>query len=318
MKYINIKSDAISLNVSKISMGTAPRTTESLNEKEIFYLMDMFMEAGGNCLDTARAYNDGRSEEVIGKWIKKQGNRDRVIISTKGGYPKQDCSKRARLSRKEMEDDLNLSLKALQTDYIDIYWLHRDDPEMPVKEIIESVNRFCDAGKIKLVGCSNWHVDRIQQANEYAEKYGKKRFAVSQIKWSLAETFEEYYKEHYEVVMDDQEYQWYFNKQMPVFAYGSQALGFFIKVAASGFESLDKEIHRRYGSEENLLRFKKVKHLASSNSVSISSVVFGYITCNKLPSVAVFGARNPEQLIDVLQAVDFEMDSAEADSLYNV
>jgi aryl-alcohol dehydrogenase-like predicted oxidoreductase len=317
MKYINIKSDSISLNVSKISMGTAPRTTESLNEKEIFYLMDMFMETGGNCLDTARAYNDGRSEEVIGKWMKKQGNRDRVIISTKGGYPKQDCSNRAQLSRKEIEDDLNLSLKALQTDYIDIYWLHRDDPEMPVEEIIESINIFCDAGKIKLVGCSNWHVDRIQQANEYAEKNGKKSFAASQIKWSLAETFEEYYKEHYEVVMDDREYRWYYKKQIPVFAYGSQALGFFAKAASSGIESLNEEILRRYGSEKNIQRFEKVTQFAAQHSVSVSSVVFGYITCNKLPSVAVFGARNPEQLRDVLQFVDLEMDSAEADSLYN-
>jgi aryl-alcohol dehydrogenase-like predicted oxidoreductase len=99
MRYLEVGSGTACLNISKISLGTAPRSVASLSKTEIFKLLDLFTDAGGNCIDTARAYTDGRSEELIGQWMKERGNRDRIVISTKGCRPSHDYPQQSRLSR---------------------------------------------------------------------------------------------------------------------------------------------------------------------------------------------------------------------------
>jgi aryl-alcohol dehydrogenase-like predicted oxidoreductase len=315
MKYLEIKSGTTCLSVSKLAMGTAMNFARISND-EVFKLLDLFVEAGGNCIDTARVYGDGRSEEILGQWMKARGNRNRIVVSTKGCHPLLDDMQKPRLSRQDMENDFDLSLKALQTDFIDIYWIHKDDPQRPPEEIIENLNHIMRSGKIKMIGCSNWHVDRIEKANQYARKNGLSGFLLSQIQWNLAHTYEEYFKQFQSVLMSDIEYEWYRREKMPVFAYGSQASGFFAKVASHGIEAVREEHRGYYESEENMKRLEKVKEYAQRHNVSVSAVVLGYIVCNKLPSVAVFGTRNAGQLRDTLLAADFEMDPGDVDDLY--
>ena len=151
-----------------------------------------------------------------------------------------------------MVSDVNLSLKALQTDHIDIYWIHKDDPQQPVEEIVESFNRIMQSGKIGMIGCSNWYVDRIKKANEYAGRTGLKGFMLSQVQWSLAHTHEEYLKKHKAVVMSETQYAWYLKNWLPVFAYGAQAQGFFAKAARTGVEAVSPE-------SRNIMKLKITK-----------------------------------------------------------
>jgi 1-deoxyxylulose-5-phosphate synthase len=317
MKYLELKSRDDTLQVSKLVIGTA-RSVSNLSQAETFELFDLFVEAGGNCIDIARAYSGGRSEEMVGEWMKQHHNRNLMVVSTKGCHPPYNHPEQSRLSLQDMQHDLDLSLKALQTDFIDIYWIHKDDPLRPVEEIIDGVNTIIRSGKIRMLGCSNWHVDRLARANAYASSSGQTGFMLSQIQWNLASTREEYFKQYGVVIMSEAEYAWYYQNRMPVFAFGSQAQGFFSKAASRGLEAVSAESRRNYGSEDNLERLKRVKEYAEQHQLSISAVVLAYITCNKLPGVAIFGSRNPGQLKATLQAADVSMDPAEADRLYSL
>lgn len=315
MKYLKIDSYANELEVSRLALGT-DKLADLLNDDELFRLMDFFIDNGGNCIDTARVYSSGASEEALGRWFLARQNRSKIVLSTKGCHPPIENMSQSRLSKAEMRSDIEASLKALKTDYVDIYWLHRDDTNIPVEQIVENINTFIKEGKIRLIGCSNWHSDRIEKANAYARQTGLQGFSSSQIQWSLASTNEEIYDDYGIAIMNPSEYQWYLNNKMPVFAYGSQAQGFFTKTAVAGLASLTQKIRKRYESPENLKRLERVKEAASKYEISISAAALSYITCNRLPAVAIIGCKNIEQLTESLQTAAIEISDEEAERLY--
>lgn len=314
MKYFDLKGNGRVLHISKLVIGSAMKMG-MLSKREIYELFDIFLDAGGNCIDTARAYFGGHSEEMIGNYIRQRGNRNKIILSTKGCHPDHGDTG-ARLSPRDMEDDLNASLRALGVDHVDIYWIHKDDPTVPVEGVIDSINELMRSGKVGVVGCSNWHVDRIERANTYAQKTGQQGFCTSQIQWSLGESDEEKFKQFSAVLMDDVSYDWYMLNKMPVFSFSPQAQGFFSKAAKLGIEALDERMRYCYASEKNLKRLHMVVHLAKEHNVPVSVPVLAYLLNNKLPCVPVFGATSKEMLYESLQAVDFEMSAEEADRLW--
>ena len=125
------------------------------------------------------------SEKTIGEWLTARKNRDKIIISTKGGHPRLESMDISRLSRDEIFDDFEHSLINLNTDYIDIYWLHKDDPNIPPERLIEIMNEILDTGKAKYIAVSNWGYDRIRAANDYAKSNGLKPFIAGQIQYSV-------------------------------------------------------------------------------------------------------------------------------------
>jgi len=315
MKYIKLNCNGSDLTVAKLAMG-ADKLASSLTDAEFFNLLDIYTDAGGNFIDTARVYSGGKSEEAIGRWLDKTGKRNNIVLSSKGCHPPIGNMSQSRLSEKDMEYDLNLSLKALKTDCIDIYWLHRDDPSRTVDEIVENINTFIKQGKIRMAGCSNWYSDRIEQANQYAEQKGLCGFSSSQIQWSLAHTSEATYEDFGIVIMDEKEYKYYLDSNLPVFAYAPQAQGFFPKVAKGGLEALSKKTRNRFGSEDNLKRLEVLKAFAVNHGISLSAASLVYITCNRLSAVPIIGSRTPLQLRESLQAADLIITSDEADKLY--
>ena len=139
--------------ISVIGMGTAEfggRHPEGLARD----LLDAYVSIGGNLVDTARVYGDfatprnGESEKIVGRWMEARGNRRDIFLSTKGGHPPLDDMHRSRLSPEEIRGDMAASLEDLRTDYVDIYWLHRDDPSRPIGQIMESYSRcaLCQLG----------------------------------------------------------------------------------------------------------------------------------------------------------------------------
>ena len=135
-----------------------------------FALLDAFVDLGGTLIDTAAVYSDwipgerGRSETVIGEWLKLRGNRDKVVIATKGAHPPLDDVHKGRLDSASLRHDIEESLRRLQTDHIDLWLPHRDDMSIPVAEILGTLGEFVAAGKIGAIGVSNWSVPRIAEA----------------------------------------------------------------------------------------------------------------------------------------------------------
>lgn len=327
MRYLDIKIPGSRntykdmFQVSKIVLGTDHFGT-TVSEEDAFRLMDIFADTGGNCIDTARVYaswipgGEGASEKTVGKWMKSRKNRNSFILSTKGGHPDLDNMSKGRLSKRELESDLDESLRALGTDHIDIYWLHRDDMSRRVEDIMETLHAFISKGKIRAIGCSNWDTGRIEEANRVAAGSGTESFCASQIQWSLAASTPELHGDPTLVCMDGFEYAWYLDNNFPVFAYSSQAKGFFSKAAGKGAESLSGKASARFAQPENFERLDRVTEYARRSGLTPTAVALAYITCNKVPAVAVVGCKREEHLLDTLSAADVEISAADADWLY--
>src|SRR5215813_7706907 len=156
MKYRQIPQT--DLFPSVLALGTVSFGT-AVDASTAFHFLDTFFEHGGNFIDTAHVYGAwipgsmGLSEQLIGQWLKERNNRAQVIISTKGGHPQLSSMHIPRLSPEEIRADLEESLRCLQTDTIDLYWLHRDDPTQPVAALLETLQEQVRKGKIRSFGC---------------------------------------------------------------------------------------------------------------------------------------------------------------------
>jgi aryl-alcohol dehydrogenase-like predicted oxidoreductase len=161
------------------------------DETTSFAILDAFVDAGYNAIDTADVYatwtpaGGGISETIIGRWLKQSGKRGQVVICTKFGAPMADDKKG--LSAAYMEQAVEASLKRLQTETIDLYQSHRDDPDTPQDETMEAFGRLEKAGKVRAVGASNFSADRIRSANAAAKAEGAPRYDSEQPIYNLME-----------------------------------------------------------------------------------------------------------------------------------
>ncbi len=248
---------------------------EATSRESASEFMDYYFDIGGNTIDTARLYTGGKSEEVIGEYLAQHKIRDKVIISSKCAHPPIGKMEQSRLSKEEIESDIDKSLKALKTDYIDFLWLHRDDRNLPVAPIVEALNEQVRKGKIRYFGTSNWCGERIAEANKYAEEHGLMGMAASQIQWSYAVPARNY--DPTLVTMDKTEFDFYAKTKIPVFAFSAQAKGFFEKYDKGELSFKAKD---RFLCDENIERYKLVKKISEETGYSISSIVLSYLTLN--------------------------------------
>jgi len=274
-----------------------------------FALLDRYVERGGNFIDTASVYANWlpverhSSEKTIGRWLKARGNRKQLILATKGAHPELSSTDVPRMSRDEIVADLETSLRNLRTEAIDLYWLHRDDPERPVCEIMEVLWDQVDAGKICYLGCSNWRAARIRAAQAYAARHGRLGFVGDQMMWSLALVDPEALGDKTMVYMDDELMCYHQETGLAAIAYSSQARGAFQKMAR-GDEV--PRVYRRRGNED---RFQRVKRLAAQSGLTITQVVLGYMQSQSFTTVPIVGCRTLEQLDDSLDAADVRLTS---------
>lgn len=289
------------LDISEVVLGS-DYYGEGIDAGTAASFMDYFIEKGGNTIDTARLYTGGRSEAVIGAYLKDRGIRDKIVISTKCAHPPLGNMQKSRLSREEIESDIDLSLSALCTDYIDLLWLHRDDKSIPVGGIVESLNEMVRKGKIRYFGASNWCGERLREANEYAATHGLMGFSASQIQWSAAVPAINY--DPTLVVMDGNEYEYYKESRMPVFAFSAQAKGFFEKYDKC---CLSEKARFRYLCDENVERYRAIKEISDKTGYSISSVVLSCITNNPdFVSLPIINCSRLSQLCDSLGVLEIK------------
>ena len=159
------------------------------DEATSFAILERFVESGFNVIDTANTYSTwvpghvgGESETIIGRWLKKSGKRDQVLIATKVGMPK-DGEKG--LKRSQVDKHVEASLKRLQTDRIDLYQTHQDDPDTPVEETLDALARLVKAGKVRAIGASQYKPDRLRESLEASRKMGVPRYETLQPEFNL-------------------------------------------------------------------------------------------------------------------------------------
>lgn len=304
--------------VSVLALGTQAFGT-SITVEETFKMLDLYAELGGNFLDTARLYGyfaenvQGISETVLGWWMKKRGNREQMIVGTKGAHPPMGSMHTGRLDRASIRSDMELSLRALDTDYVDIYWLHRDDVARPVEEILETLNELIREGKTRLIGASNWSLSRLQEAQRVAEENGMQGFAAVQPQWSLAR--QEVLEDDTLVRMDEAEYAWHKQTGLPVVPFTSQAKGFYFKLAAGGEESLSRKARERFLSPRNLRSYEILKEISARTGYSVGALSIAYLTSQPFPVCPIVGYSSLAQAQSMREAGEILLDPADVAAL---
>src|ERR1700733_534243 len=183
-----------SLNVPPITFGCNVFGW-TVDEKASFALLDAWLDAGFNFLDTADVYarwvkgnSGGESETIIGKWLKARGNRDKIVLATKLGI--EIAPGKKGLSRAYMQNAVADSLRRLQTDYIDLYQSHRDDPETPIEETLSSYADLIKQGKVREIGASNFSAERLAESLKISTEKGLPRYQSLQPHYNLVERTE--------------------------------------------------------------------------------------------------------------------------------
>ena len=306
MKTVNVAG----LALSELALGAGKRGPAE-NDEASFAVMDRYVELGGNTFDTARMYAGGQSDEALGRWLKSRGLRDRVVLVTKGCFP-ADSKKMyiSRLSPEEIELDLNESLKAIGTDHTDLHLLHRDNPRLPVDDIMITLDKLVKAGKARAVGCSNWTIGRIIEANEFARENGLTPFSLCQLHFSLAVTTAAQTQDVTHVPMSDVEFGWYVESQFPIMGFGPQGRGYFKRVLAG--EPLREGDIRYYDRiPENRRRAARLERLSRKLGRSPAAVCVAYTRDNKANCIPLSGFSTVAQLEESFDALNFHLSPEE-------
>ena len=315
MQYGNI--DGIDKPISRLVHGTMMLNSEE--EAWSFELLDAVYERGVTAFDTGHLYGGGDCERVLGRWMKDRGVRDKMVILGKGAHHNAD---RRRVTPYDITADLHDSLVRFQVDHIDIYVLHRDDPSLPVGPIVDILNEHIKAGKIGIIGGSNWSHERIQEANEYAAVNGLQPFSVSSPNFSLAEQTEPPWAECITISGPEnaEVRAWYQESQMPLFTWSSIANGFFSgRLTRANFEEVkdqfDESSIRAYCTPANFDRLDRAEKLAADKGLSVAQVALAYVLNQPLNIYALVGARSPAECEANLQALELELITEEMDWL---
>ena len=291
------------LKVSALSMGTV-NFGSKISEEQAFAHMDRYLELGGNLLDTAHVYSDwlpgekSRSEKIIGRWLKSR-RPDNMVICTKGGHFDLDTPQISRVTPADLHQDLIESLDCLQTGCIDIYMLHRDNPALPVDEIMDCLDDFVHSGRVRYLACSNWTAERIAQANAYARKSGKAPFIVDELMWSMAKINRNGIPDDY-VVMDEEMLRLGQESGMSFMCYSSLAHGYFTRRYAD--LPLADSLHRTYDNPHNDQLFVQLRMLPDRAAVTRESLRF--FSRQSVTAIPIVTFSSREQLEECMRAFD--------------
>ena len=305
MRYLTLPTT--DLHVSVLCLGLANIGVKN-TEGEAMALLDAFLDAGGNFLDTARVYSDwvpgesNRSERILGTWMASRKVRNRVVVATKGGHPDL-VDKIPRLSPEAMATDLKGSLEKLQPDVIDLYYLHRDDPARTVSDLLDVLHDFQQAGHIRHYACSNWSPERMRQAREYAQEKGYTGFVANQMRWSVAGFLGKPPGDTTMCAMDGETMDFHRRTGLAAIPYNSQSGGFFSKLHADP-KSVEKS---GYFTKGNLGVYTYLKGVSEDLGRPLSQIALAYFWDQPFVSIPIVGCRNLGQLGDSLGAATCDL-----------
>lgn len=280
------------------------------DEATSFKLLDRFVERGFNAIDTADVYSSwapglsgGESETVIGNWLKQRGRRDDVVVMTKVAK----WEPRKGLSAANIQAAVEDSLKRLQTDYIDVYFAHEDDSQVPLEESLTAFSKLVEAGKVRAVGASNYDAARLREALKISADKGLKRYEVMQPGYNL---YDRAYEQELAGLAQEQE--------LGVVSYFSLASGFLTGKYAS---KDDLKGAARAGFLEGFFDERGMKLLETLRKVSAdvgatpAQVSLAWLMTRPGVTAPIVSATSLEQLDDILGATEVRLPAEAIDAL---
>ncbi|MDR3534825.1 MAG: aldo/keto reductase [Rhodopila sp.] len=279
----------------------------TVDEKTSFALLDAWLDAGFNFLDTADVYSrwhpgnsGGESEAIIGKWMKARGNRDKVVVATKLGI--EMGPGKMGLSRAYMQQAVEDSLRRLQTDYIDLYQSHRDDPETPIEETLSSYGDLIKQGKVREIGASNFSAARLAESLKISTEKGLPRYQSLQPLYSLVERAE------FEGPLEDL----CLKEKVGVIGFYSLASGFLTGKYRS---RADMEGRTRGPRVEKYLNdygfgvLKALDEVAKRYEAKPGQIALAWLIARPSVTAPIASATNLEQLAELVEAAEIELDA---------
>jgi len=285
----------------------------TIDEATSFEILDGFMAAGGNFIDTADVYSrwvegnkGGESETILGSWMKQRRNRDKVIIATKVGSDMGDRGKG--LSRAHILQAVDDSLQRLQTPYIDLYQSHIDDESTPLEETLETYAELIRQGKVRAIGASNYRADRLVKALQISSQHGYPRYESLQPLYNLYDRAD--YEKDLEPVCIEQE--------ISVISYFSLASGFL-----SGKYRSEKDLSnssragyvKKYLNPRGFRILEAIDELVKTYNTTPTTISLAWLIQRHSITAPIVSATKLEQLEEIIKAVLLKLDSASIELL---
>ncbi len=310
MKKIKIKgykdNKEIMIEASNLFLG-ASDYLRSDNMDFAKPIVDEFIRQGGNAFDTARHYRHG--EKAILTWMQLSGTkREDIVIFTKGGHPVREAPTTPRVNAKCINEDIEASLKMLETDYVDLFALHRDDETVSVKEIMDELNRQIDLGRVRAIGVSNWELDRIIEANKYAKENGLKPLTFNSPNLSLARPKRPRWPGC--VSADDAMIQWHKENDVTLISWSSQAGGFFSGRYTPENRD-DEEMVDCFYNDENWEKYERCKILGEVKGCQLIQIALAYVLNQPFHAAAAIGCESLSELQSSIQGAEISLNEKE-------
>jgi aryl-alcohol dehydrogenase-like predicted oxidoreductase len=278
------------------------------DEKTSFRLLDAFVDAGFNLIDTADMYSTwapgnrgGESETVIGKWLQRGAKRDRVLIATKVG--KEMGPDRKGLSRSYIIQAVEDSLRRLKTDTIDLYQSHEDDPHTPLEETLEAYERLVKSGKVRFIGASNFSAGRLAQSLRISEMHGYPRYQSLQPNYNLYDRAE--FEEELEPLCR--------RREVGVISYFSLASGFLTGKYRTERDLADRarsDMVKNYLDDRGMRILAALDQVAEQEGFTPAKAALAWLIAQPSVTAPIASATSLEQLQELIDATTVVLDSA--------
>lgn len=308
MKYKKI--DGIDAQLSALTYGSPGPIAEG-DASEAKECYEAAYEAGFRTFDTAYSY--GNSEGNLGKWLTSTNKRKEIVILDKGHNPGALYMEPDEYGAKTIREQMKASLDRLQTEYVDMYILHRDDASKPVGEIVEVLTELHEKGMVRRFGGSNWTFSRVMEANAYAKEHGLVGFSVFSPQFSYAKLSNDPWGVSVSLRSDDnEEYRkWLTDTQYPVLNYSSIARGFLSgKYHSDNRKPIEECIGQapimEYNTPDNIERLRRAEIVAAKYSYSVPQVALAWIfrqPMNMFPIVSPTGKDHLKEIVDASEIV---------------
>ncbi len=277
----------------------------TVDEKSAFGVLDAYVDGGGNFIDTADTYSVGGSESILGQWMRTRNNRDRIILATKVGSQMGTDPHAQGLSRQYILQEVEASLKRLQTDYIDLYQSHRDDPNTPLDETLAAFHDLVQQGKVRYIGASNYSAARLREALQVSDQHGYVRYECLQPAYSLVNRAN--YERELEPLCLEQ--------GLGVISYSSLASGFLTGKYRPG-QNLPsspraKRIQERYMNEKGFKILEQLDRVAEAHHATVAQVALAWVMARPGITSAIASATSVEQVRELLGSVDLKLNDEE-------
>ncbi|TVY07797.1 aldo/keto reductase [Paenibacillus cremeus] len=310
VKFGRTGMDVSRLCLGCMSYGDPDRGTHTwtLNEEQSRPFIKRALELGINFFDTANVYSDGTSEEIVGRALKAMANRDEIVIATKVHGRTRPGPNGAGLSRKAILSEIDLSLKRLGTDYVDLYQIHRWDDKTPIEETMEALHDVVKAGKARYIGASSMYAWQFLKAQHAAERNGWTKFVSMQNYLNLL-----YREEEREMLPLCR------SEQIAVIPWSPLARG---RLTRDWDETSERSLTDEFGkrlytamAEADRKVVERVTEVAATRGVPRAQVALAWVLQKSPVTAPIVGATKPHHLEDAVAAVSLKLTPEEIASL---